>query len=90
MKIKILNSGKLELIKPIKVAIEYIEKDKQYFIYTDVQKLNYAWGIGKTKKDAIKDFCRDIEDIYFDLKGKKLGKFMQKVWDYMKIIIKEK
>lgn len=90
IKIKTLNSNKLELIKPIDATVEKLI-DGKYFVSVS-KELHWDWGIGKTKKKAIKDLCSSLEEFYFDLKKNEnhLGKIMQKVWNFMQTIIKEK
>lgn len=92
IKITTLNSDRLELLKPIPVATQILPDGHHFiFVMENLEKeLHYHWGEGKTKEDAIKDFCEDLEYLYFTLKDAKLAKGMQRVWDYMQIVIREK
>ncbi|GAG67784.1 unnamed protein product, partial [marine sediment metagenome] len=49
------------------------------------------YGYGDTELNAIRDLCKDIEYLYFDLKQskEKLGEIMKENWEFLKNIIIE-
>ena len=81
-----LRSTKLQLIAPLYVVSEY--EDGVFVISSDDINLD---GYGDTELNAIRDFCNDVEYLYFDLKQSKnkLGKIMKESWGFLKSIIKE-
>ena len=82
-----LRSPKLQLIRPMYAVLEY---DADVYVVS-CDDLN-LYGYGKIEQEAIKDFCKEIEYWYFDLKKShtKLGKTMKNAWLYLREIIKEK
>lgn len=81
-----LRSTKLQLIAPLYAVSEY--EDGVFVISSDDINLD---GYGDTELNAIRDFCKDVEYLYFDLKQSKnkLGKIMKESWEFLKNIIKE-
>lgn len=81
-----LRSTKLHLKSPLYVALEY--EDGVFVIFSDDLNL---YGYGDIELNAIRDFCKEVEYLYFDLKQskKKLGKIMKENWEFLKNIIKE-
>jgi len=80
-----LRSTKLHLKGPLYVVLEY--EDGIFVISSDDLNL---YGYGNIELNAIKDFCKEVEYLYFDLKqSKKLGKIMKENWEFLKNIIKE-
>ncbi|GAG71120.1 unnamed protein product, partial [marine sediment metagenome] len=81
-----LRSTKLQLRDPLYVVSEY--EDGVFVISSDDINL---YGYGDTELNAIRDLCKDIEYLYFDLKQskEKLGEIMKENWEFLKNIIIE-
>ena len=82
-----LRSKKIALALPLYVILE---KENNVFVVSS-EDLN-IYGYGETELNAIRDFCKEVENLYFDLKRNrnKLSKLMKETWNFMKEIIKEK
>jgi len=48
------------------------------------------YGYGKEEYEALEDLRNSIVDLYYDLKEKKLGKHLKKIWKYLDSAIEEK
>lgn len=85
--IQSLRSKKLRLISPLYVGIEH--EDNVYVVSSEDLNL---YGYGEIELNAIRDFCKEIECLYFDLKKSKnkLGKAMKENWNFLKDVVKEK
>jgi len=81
-----LRSTKLQLRDPLYVVSEY--EDGVFVIFSDDINL---YGHGDTELNAIRDFCKDVKYLYFDLKQskEKLGEIMKENWEFLKNIIIE-
>jgi len=81
-----LRSTKLQLRDPLYVVSEY--EDGVFVIFSDDINL---YGYGDTELNAIRDFCKDVEYLYFDLKRskEKLGEIVKESWEFLKKIIIE-
>ena len=82
-----LRSRKLRLINPLYVNIEY--EDSIHVVFSEDLNL---YGYGEIELNAIRDFCKEVEYLYFDLKKSKgkLGKAMKENWNFLKDVVKEK
>ena len=81
-----LRSTKLQLKGPFYVVSEY--EDGVFVISSDDINL---YGYGDTELNAIRDFCKDVEYFYFDLKQskEKLCKIVKESWEFLKNIVIE-
>lgn len=80
-----LHNKRLELITALSVVIEY--DGHQFIAYApDVD----IYGCGDTEYEAMEDLRQSIVELYFDLKDEKLGRDLQRIFDYLKSIIEEK
>lgn len=80
-----LHSKDLSLLASIVVSLEY--DGYQFIAY--VPDLN-IYGCAESEYEAIEDVRASIIDLYYDLKGEKLGEDLQNIWDYLQSIIKER
>jgi len=81
-----LRSSKLHLKEPLYISIEY--GNGVFVAFSDDSNL---YGEGETELNAIRDFCKEVENLYFNLKNSKdkLGKVMKENWQFLKYTIKE-
>ncbi len=81
-----LRSSKLHLKEPLYISVEC--SNGIFVAFSDDLNL---YGQGETELNAIRDFCKEIENLYFDLKKSKnkLGKVMKENWQFFKNITKE-
>lgn len=80
-----LHDLRLELNTPIPITIEY--DGYQFITYAPDSDI---YGCGDTEYEAIEYLRQSIVELYFDLKGEKLGKDLQKIFEYLKTVINEK
>lgn len=82
-----LRSNKLQLKEPLYLSIEF--EDDTFVVFSDDLNL---YGHGETELNAIRDFCKEVENLFFALKESKnkLGKVTQEIWGFAQEIIKEK
>lgn len=85
--IQSLRSAKLQLKSPLYLVSEY--EDDVFVVFSDDLNL---YGYGNTELNAIRDICKEIEYLYFDLKKSKnkLGKAMEENWNFLEEIIKKR
>lgn len=81
-----LRSLKLQLKAPLYVSMEY--NDGVFVVYSDDLNL---YGEGEIELNAIRDFCEEVENLYFSLQKSKdkLGQAMEENWRFLKSVIKE-
>lgn len=81
-----LHSSKLLLLHPLYITLEY---GNNIFVASS-EDLN-LYGDGDTELGAIRNLCREIEALFFDLKKNqnRLGKFMKENWGFLKTIARE-
>jgi len=80
-----LHNLNLELNTPLPILIEH--DGYQYISYApDVD----VYGCGETEYESIEDLRQSIVDLYFDLKEERLEVDLQKILEYLKLVIKEK
>jgi hypothetical protein len=80
-----LHSSFLSLCASIPISLEY--DGEQFIAYAPDLDI---YGCGETEYEAIEDIRASIVDLYYDLKGEKLGKDMENIWGYLQSITKEK
>ncbi len=87
--IEFLESRKLTLKKPITIKSVYCLETETYVV--DHFELN-TYGEGRDMDEAIKDFKVALEETYFDLKEdkNKLSPPLQKEWELLNLVLKEK
>lgn len=81
-----LRSPKLHLKEPLYISVEY--GNGVFVVFSDDLNL---YGEGETELNAIRDFCKEVRDLYFDLKNSKdkLGRVMKENWQFLKYTLKE-
>lgn len=81
-----LRSSKLRLKEPLYVSVEY--GDGTFVVFSDDLNL---YGQGKTELNAIRDFCKEVENLYLDLKNSKgkLGRVLKENWQFLNRVIKK-
>ncbi len=79
-----LHDLRVELNVPIPIAVE--SDGYQYIAYAPDSDI---YGCGDTEYEAIDDLRQSIVELYFDLKDEKLGKDLQKIFNYLKSVINE-
>lgn len=86
-KILLINSlhhSSLNLIFPVAVSVEY--DGYQFIAYTPDLDI---YGCGESEYEAIEDLRQSIVDLYYDLKDEPLGKDLQRIWEYLRSIVRE-
>lgn len=84
--IQSLHHPDLKLLSPIWIYLEY---DGEQFIAVSYD-FNNIYGVGGDETEALEDFRESIAEFYFDLKEKKLGEGLQRIFDDLQEIIQEK
>jgi len=79
-----LHHSSLHLISPVSISIEY--DGYQFIAYTPDLDI---YGCGDSEYEAIEDLRQSIVDLYYDLKNESLGKDLQKIWEYLRSIVRE-
>ena len=79
-----LHNSHLSLCAPISVSLEY--DDYQFIAYAPDLDI---YGCGDSEYEAIEDLRESIVELYFDLKEEALGSDLQKIWEYLRLIITE-
>lgn len=83
--INTLHNSSLELIIPIPIVLD--NDSYQFIAYSSDLDV---FGCGETEYEAIEDLRQSIVDLYFDLKEEKLGSDLQRIFDYLQSVVKEK
>ncbi|MBC8233836.1 hypothetical protein H8E77_30170 [bacterium] len=79
-----LHNSHLNLRAPISVSLEY--DGYQFIAYAPDLDI---YGCGDSEYEAMEDLRESIVELYFDLKEEALGSDLQKIWEYLKLIITE-
>lgn len=79
-----LHNSHLNLRAPISVYLEY--DSYQFIAYAPDLDI---YGCGDSEYEAMEDLRESIVELYFDLKEEALGSDLQKIWEYLKLIITE-
>ena len=75
-----LHNPRLELNTALSVALEC--DGYQFIAYApDID----IYGCGETEYEAIEDLRQSVVELYFDLKNEKLGKDLQRIFEYLTI-----
>lgn len=87
MVIQNLDSTRLQLRIPLAVTIEC---DSRGACVVWSEDLN-TYGAGGSEEEAKRDFLKNIEELYFDLKQDKdvLGPALAKIWKHLERVIEE-
>ena len=82
--INLLPNPYFKFRQPVVVRSEY--DGYQFIAYTPDLDI---YGRGDTEYEATEDLRQSVVELYFDLKGEKLGSSLKKIWDYLNSIVEE-